>query len=139
MQAIIKLKVLAIIMILISNFSCSNSEPDQPIGLWKDNIKLSQKEAKLSAENNSILITTEGESWWLTDITLNGVNVELDKTITHRSNFVIEKTEFRMERKKDNEIHIQMTKNETGVERVLIIGLEDGDYFDRIKITQSKN
>ncbi|MFA5297888.1 MAG: hypothetical protein WC389_06730 [Lutibacter sp.] len=138
MKTIIKLKVIGLLLILISSFSCSNS--DDPEGKWDDNIKLSQKEAKFSVEGDLIVITTKGEWWWLESISLNEIS-DFDLTgidITAKD-FVIDETEFRIERKNTTEIHIEMTKNMTGSERVLIIGLEAGDYFDRIKITQSAN
>jgi hypothetical protein len=141
MKTFTKLKVIGIVIILISSYSCSNSDrPDRPIGDWDDNIKLSQKEAKLTSENDSIVITTEGEWWWIYNISLNGEsNFDLSGIDTTAKNFIVDETEFKIERKNTTEIHIEMTKNQTGSERVLIIGLEAGDYFDRILITQSAN
>ena len=138
MKIFTKLKLIGIVIILISSFSCSNS--DRPDGDWDDNIKLSQKEAKLTAENDSIVITTEGEWWWIHNISLNGEsNFDLSEIDTNAKNFIVDETEFKIERKNTTEIHIEMTKNQTGSERVLIIGLEAGDYFDGIVITQSAN
>lgn len=135
MKTFTKLKVIGIIIILISNFSCSNRQD----GDWDDNIKLSQKEAEFTAENDSIVITTKGESWWIGNISLNGSNVDFGEINTNTANFVIDETGFRIERKNSTEIHIEMTKNQTESERVLIIGLQAGDYFDGITITQSTN
>jgi pectate lyase len=133
-----KLKLIGIIIVLISSFSCSNS--DRPDGDWDDNIKLSQREAKLTAEYDSIVITTEGKWWWIHNISLNGdSNFDLSGIDTTEKNFIVEEAEFKIERKNTTEIHIEMTKNQTDSERVLIIGLEAGDYFDSIVITQSAN
>jgi len=137
MKIITKLKLIGIFLILVSNLSCSNS--DSPIGKWDDNIKLSQKEAQFSADNESIVITTEGKSWWVNGISLNGISINISGIDTSAKNFVIDETEFRIERKNTTEIHIEMKKNQTSSERVLIIGLEAGDYFDGIKITQLAN
>jgi hypothetical protein len=140
MKTFTKLKVIGIFIILITSYSCSNSdEPDRLIGDWDDNIKLSQKEAILSTEKDSIVITTEGERWWIDGISLNGSIIDFGEINTNTANFVIDETEFRIERKNSTEIHIEMTKNQTESERVLIIGLQAGDYFDGIQITQSTN
>ena len=126
-------------LFIVAIYSCSNSK-ETPIGLWDDNIKLSQKEAQFTTENDSIVITTEGEWWWIHEISLNeNSNFDLSGIDTNAKNFIIDETEFKIERKNATEIHIEMTKNLTGSERVLIIGLEAGDYFDRIIITQSAN
>ncbi len=136
MKIFSKLKLIGIVIVLILNFSCSNS--DTPDGIWDDNIKLSQKEARFTAENDSIVITTEGEWWWIHNISLNGESTyDLSGIDLSANNFIVDETEFKIERKNTTEIHIEMTKNQSGSERVLIIGLEAGDYFDRIIITQS--
>jgi len=51
-------------------FSCS----DEKDGDWDDNIGLSQKEVQFDASENSIVITTKGEGWWINDVSLNGKN-----------------------------------------------------------------
>ncbi len=132
-------KVIILFLGLLTIYSCSNSK-DTPIGLWPDIIKLSQKKAQFTAENNSIVITTEGEWWWIDEISLNeNSNFDLSAIDTTAKNFIIDETEFKIERKNTTEIHIEMTKNQTGSERILIIGLGAGDYHDRIIITQSEN
>ena len=116
--------------------SCSDSE--RPVGQWEDNIKLSQKEAEFTAENNSIVITTEGEWWWIDHIAINGeVQSTLDGVDTTESDFIIDEEEFRIERRNSTEIHIEMTQNRTGSERILVIGLQAGNYFDGIRIVQA--
>lgn len=133
-----KLIAIELFLILIFGYSCSNS--DNPDGLWDDNIKLSQKEVQFTAAQNSITITTEGEWWWIHQISMNrSLNFDISRIDTTSKNFVIDETEFKIERKNATEIHIEMTRNQTGAERVLLIGLEAGDYFDRIEITQSAN
>ncbi len=127
------------IVLLMALFTCSScTKKTNLIGIWDDNIKLSQKEAQFIAEKDSIIITTEGEWWWITGISLNGVsNFDLSGIDTSAKNFVINQTEFRIERRNATEIYIEMTKNLSNSEKILIIGLEAGDYFDGIKITQS--
>ncbi len=138
MKATTKSKVIGLLLILISNYSCSKL--DKPDGLWDDNIKLSQKDVQFTADIDSIVITTEGEWWWIHEILMNGSSyIDFSTTDTTSKNFIFAETEFRIVRKNATEIHIEMTKNQTGAERVLFIGLEAGDYFDRIIITQSAN
>ena len=135
-----KLKTIGLLIVIFTSFSCSDSDSDNPEGDWGDNIKLSQKEAQFTSENDSILITTEGDYWWLNGISLNGTsNFDLKGIDLNAKNFIIEETEFTIERKNATEIYIKMTKNLTGSERVLIINLQAGNYFDRIIITQSAN
>ncbi|WP_163322016.1 hypothetical protein [Draconibacterium mangrovi] len=128
------MKKLLLLLSLIAILSCSK---DTPIGLWDDNIKLSQKEVEFDAKENTIVITTEGEWWWIDALKLNGSNINIDDMVTTADNFVIEEPEFKIERKNATEIHISMSENLSDNERVLIIGLEAGAYFDGIRVTQS--
>ncbi len=132
-----KLNFYLLLLALSFTFSfCSSERKD---GDWDDNIKLSQKQVLLTSSHDSVLITTKGKSWWIDGISLNGDNVEFDKPLATKSDFIIKNTAFIIERKSSTEIHIEMTENQTGVERILNIGLQAGDYFDGIKIIQSKN
>ncbi len=130
----IKLNIIGI-FIIFNAMSCSTSI-SKPLGEWDDIIKLSQKEATLSAENSSILITTQGEWWWISDIEFDGTQIDFSDIDTTQNNFIIEKPEFKIERINKTEIHIEISKNTTDSVRVLYISLEAGDYFDSIKITQ---
>ena len=121
---------------MLSAYSCS----DELEGDWDDNIKLSQKAVEFSAEPNSIIITTEGESWWIGGISINRTsNFDLSGIDIISKNFVIEEVEFRIERKDATEIHIEISENLTGAERVFYFDLQAGNYFDGIQITQSAN
>lgn len=135
MKKFVKLNIVGIFIILLAN-SCTQSVID---GKWDDNIKLSQKEVELSAENNSVLITTQGEWWWIDDINFDGTHIDYSNIDLTEDNYIIDKQEFKIERRNKTEIHIHISKNTTGSIRVLKIGLEAGDYFDYIKITQLSN
>ena len=137
MKTFSRLKSVGILVIIFSVFSCS--EPERRDGDWDDNIKLSQKEAELSAEEDAIVITTQGEWWWISHISLNDSLVEIGDINTTTDNFVIDHPEFRIERKNKTEIHIEMTKNDTNTKRTLVIGLQAGNYFDAIRIIQAGN
>ena len=132
------MKKLLLLLSLFTILSCSKDK-DSPIGIWDDNIKLSQKEVEFDANENTVMITTEGEWWWIVDIKFDGEYLNLDSLDTNSDDFIIEETEFTIERKNATEIYISMSENPGDSARVLGIGLEAGDYFDHIKVTQSAN
>ena len=122
-------------ILFLSLLSCKSDEPDEK---WDDNIKLSQKEVNFTAEANSTVVTTQGTWWWIHGMGLNDDwSYDLSTVDTTKENFVIEETEFRIERKNATEIHISMTLNETGSDRTLTIGLQAGNYGDGIKVFQT--
>ncbi|WP_339626763.1 hypothetical protein [uncultured Maribacter sp.] len=123
-----------VFLILLLSYSCSNDE----IGKWDDNIKLSQKEFQFDSKQNSAIITTEGEGWWISEIYSDkGQTYDFSDTDTTIKNFVIINPDFKLERKNATEISITMFENQTNSERTLKIGLQAGNYFDGIKIIQS--
>ncbi len=124
-------------ILLLSLTSCHSDDPD---GKWDDNIHLSEKEVTINAESNSFLITTEGTWWWINGIGLDDDwNYNISGIDTTQDDFLIEENVFTIERKNANEIHISLTENQSNVERVLIISLQAGNYFDQIKIIQVGN
>jgi hypothetical protein len=109
------------------------------MGNGVDNIKLSEKEDYFSPDGDSVVITTGGKSWWIYRLSLGGnSNYDLRGKDTSSENFILEETEFSIERieKDTTEIHIKMTKNQTASNRILDIGLESANYYDRIRIIQ---
>jgi len=127
------LVILGLFIALFFTFSCT-----EPLGKWDDNIKLSQKKANFKAEKDSIIITTEGEWWWITDISFNGNrNYDLSNIDVTSTNYTIVEPEFKIERKNTKTIYIEMEENNKDSIRILKIGLEAGDYFDGITITQA--
>lgn len=119
--------------------SCTKSENEVIIGKWDDNIKLSQKTATLNSDLNSITITTESTSWWLGDISLNNINIDLTDVDRLSKNFVITNSDFQVERKEDGKkIIITLNQNNTNSERILGVSMQSGDYFDFVKIVQTK-
>ena len=132
-----KLTLQFISILFLSLLSCESNNPD---GKWEDNIKLSTKEVSFSAQSDSVIITTEGTSWWINGIGLNDDwSYDISGIDTIQDNFLIEEPEFTIERKNAKEIHISMTENQSAIERTLTIGLQAGNYFDGIKIIQSGN
>jgi len=128
--------IFGIISILfLSLLSCESDKSD---GKWDDNIKLSEKEINFAAESNSVIITTEGTWWWINGIDLNDDrSYDISGIDTTQENFLIEESEFTIERINAKEIHISMSENQSDTKRTLTIGLQAGDYFDGIKIIQS--
>lgn len=127
-----------ILLVVLTFLSCSKKNEQQSIGKWDDNIKLSQKKVEFSNKKSSVKITTKGKWWWIDNLQFNGRDIEFDREKTNLENFIIEKTEFKIERKNSQEIYINMNENKTNKDRTLIISLEAGDYFDGIKVTQKR-
>lgn len=116
-------------------FSCTK---DAVIGEGSDDIKLSQKEVSFTYASESVLITTEGDGWWFTEISLDGNFVsDLSTPDLMSKNIEISTAEFIIMRKNGKEIHISMPANATGSEHLLFIGVQSGNYVDSIHITQS--
>ena len=136
MKRILYLNILIAFVIILN--SCS----DKVIldGKWDDNIKLSVKKVEFSASTDSVTIKTGGSSWWVTDISVDtthfygfkGINLESD-------HYSIKQDCFIVERRNKNTLFIKVQENPNYVERVITVGLEAGDYFDRVTITQKAN
>ena len=110
------------------------------MGNWDDIIKLSKKEIVFESHADSVIITTKGSCWWIADISIDGVeffdfrgiDLEADSySITHEC--------VMFEKQDPNTIFIKVDANPLNKDRLIIIGLEAGDYFDRIRITQNKH
>jgi len=125
-------KVKFIFLILTVLFSCS----DEKDGDWDDNIELSQKQVEFTAAENSVVITTKGEGWWIIDVSLDG-RTDFEQTENSSGDFLMDENEFLIERRSPKELYIEMSANTTDSERKLLIGLQNGNYFDGVTITQS--
>ena len=131
MKRILRFTLLIISCITI--YSCS----EEKIGDWDDNIKLSTKAVEFSALSDSVKITTGGSRWRVSDISVNSawfygfknVNLEADSYIIQQDCFVVE-------RRDKNTLYIKVDANPLSVQRIITVGLQAGDYFDRVKITQ---
>ena len=115
--------------------SCETSDVD---GKWDDNIKLSENNITISAEANTVLITTKGTSWWIAGVLLyDNSDYDISNTDTTQEDFVIATEDFIIERKNAKEIHVSMKQNNTGSERTLTVSLQAGNYFDGFQVHQS--
>ena len=125
---------LAFVVAILFIISCKKTEQ----GKWSDNIKLSQKKVSFNSNINSIVVTTESTGWWLGGITYDKKNIDLTNIKRLDQNFTVTEADFQVERKDGNKIIITMNQNTTKSDRLLTIGLQYGDYFDGVEITQSK-
>lgn len=130
-------KILALIFAtgcFIGMISCSKN--DKP-GDWDDNIVLSAKSLEFDASADSAIVTTKGTGWWITDISVNGeLTYYFDEYYTKINNYTIQLNCFKISRRGPNTIYLELNDNLSGAERKVTVGLEAGDYFDHVVITQ---
>ena len=115
--------------------SCSDKE--EPIGTSDDNIKLSRKSAIFTSKTDSVTIQTQGTRWWINHIVYadsvyfpaTPYNLPFKLTSINTNSFAVEHRE-------KNSLFIKMNENRTGIERELKIIVQDGNYFDYVRITQ---
>ncbi len=126
------IKSLAISLMIISVcISCSRND-----GSWDDIIELSQSEVLFTSDADSIIVTTNGEGWWISNISFNEEELDLSSLDTTKDQFDIIETEFIVSRNSKKEMQIKITENDSLQERKLIIGLQAGNYFDHLRIIQ---
>jgi len=65
------------------------------------------------------------------------VKTDFERSENSDGDFLMDEEEFLIERRNSKELYIQMSPNTTGSERKLLIGLQSGNYFDGVTITQS--
>lgn len=127
-------KILTLLLVTFTLLSCSDSKD----GDWDDNILLSQKQISVDSAQNSILLTTGGNSWWISEIFfMDGQSFDISDIDTTSQDFQISESDFTLDRINGNEIQIVIEANNTNLERVLHVGLQSGNYFDGFKIIQS--
>ena len=132
-----------VILLILSAFLISScSDKEDPIGQWDDNIKLSTKSVGFVVKSDSVIITTEGDWWWIDDISINGIS----STYYNRENidfysesYTIEGDCYTVKRCDKNTLFVKMNENVTGQKRKMTITLEAGDYFDHVVIKQASN
>lgn len=130
--------VVSLLSILLIS-SCLNKEP---LGKWDDNILLSTRNVELSADTDSAIVTTGGNWWWIDGISFNDSIYHYygsDKVDLESDSYTISEEDFIIERRNKNTLFIKLLKNETGVERLMTISLEAGDYFDYVAVKQAAN
>ena len=133
-----RLFILSFIFIIFVSISCTDE--DEFDGLWEDNIKLSTKTVEFDANANSVVVTTEGKWWWVSCVTVDGKIYTIPANVHPNScGYSIEQDCFVVERRDENTLFISVDKNCMNKKRVVCVGLEAGDYFDWVTVTQSGN
>ena len=123
-----------LIILIVALSSCSKSQID---GIWDDNIHLSTKTAEFSASGDSITIKTGGSGWWISDVSVDNTwYYRFTDIDLQADSYTIKQDCFVVERRDKNTLFIKVTANPNIVKRIITVGLEAGDYFDRVTITQ---
>ncbi len=116
--------------------SCKKEE-SRLIGDWDDNIHLSQKTAEFKAVGDSVIVTTKGTWWWVDGVTVDGTDYyNFTDVDIEASSYIIAQDCFVVERRNKTTLVIKLDANPLNTARVVTVGLEAGDYFDRVTITQ---
>ncbi|MFB6317061.1 hypothetical protein [Saccharicrinis sp. FJH54] len=130
-----KQRIFIIFVMTVLIAACTEREP---IGKWDDIIKLSTKSLNFSSNGDSATITTEGTWWWITDVAVDTAwFYNFDVNQESLTEYVIQDSCFYLERKDAKNLFIRIDPNPTDLSRIIRIGLEAGDYFDGITITQN--
>ena len=120
---------LLILTIILSLLSC---------GGWRDNIELSTKSAEFSANGDSILITTKGDTWVLIDVIVDGkMYFNFDGIDVHAERYTVKLDYFIFERRELHAIFIKLDPNPLNLKRIVKLELQAGDYHDHVTITQN--
>lgn len=130
-----KLVVIFLSFVLLS--SCGKSDV---VGDWDDNIKLSANTAEFGAKADSVLISTEGDSWMIATVYFNDTAYSgyyRDDIDFESYPYSIVGDNFVVERRDKNTLFVKLDENETGEERTMGIVLNDWNYFDQVVIKQS--
>ncbi|MCE4562924.1 hypothetical protein INQ51_01255 [Maribellus sp. CM-23] len=118
-------------------FVLSSCEKDDPIGIWGDIIKLSSNSAEMKASTDSVSFSTEGTWWWVTDIVVgDSTYYRFENIDLEGYNYSIQVGDVVVERRDTTTLFIKAGANTTGAVRKISVGLEAGDYFDRVHIQQ---
>jgi hypothetical protein len=134
-------KVILLLLGIVLISSCSDEEgPEGLAGNSVDIIKLSTKNVEFGVNADSVLITTEGNWWWVDEIFFNdsSYNYYNNENINLESHsYTIRGDNFIVERRNKNTLFIKLDKNITGEKRELIVGIAAGNYFDDVVVKQS--
>jgi hypothetical protein len=128
------LLLLMLVVIALAISSCSDTRKD---GDWDDVIKLSSKSVELSALADSVTIKTGGSWWWVTNVSVDGKYYNGFAGVDLLSDsYSIRQDCFVVERRDKNTLFIKVEANPNSVKRTITVGLEAGDYFDGVVVTQ---
>jgi len=121
-------------ILIIALYACT-----KPKGIWDDIIHLSIKRVEFSAFGDSVTIKTGGDWWWISDVSVDSTWYYGFTDVDMQSDsYTIKQDCFTIEHRDKNTLFIKVAANPNNVERIITVGLEAGDYFDRVKITQKE-
>jgi hypothetical protein len=121
-----------IFLLIVALYSCS-----KPKGIWDDNIHLSARTAELSAAGDSITLKTEGSWWWVSDISVDSTwYYGFTDIYLQADSYIIKQDCFDVEHRDKQTLFIKVASNPDTVKRIITVGLEAGDFHDRVTITQ---
>lgn len=129
-----------LIAVLVIFASCEDQVSKDPIGRWDDNIKLSTKSVDFKSTLDSVIISTEGDWWWIDGVMVDNTTYSFygsDDIDLESEHYTIKQDCFVVERRNKHTLFVKLEANETGLERVITILFEAGDYFDRVTIRQA--
>lgn len=119
-------------------FACK-TEDEPIIGKCSDPIVPSPQKIDFSSEENSMQIKINHKFWWINGISLDKKHIELNDENMEgdREKFKIKNENFTIEKTNPTKIIVTMKENKTGKERTLWIGLQAGNCFSGLTVTQS--
>ena len=124
------------IIFAITLFSCSKGN-QRLDGDWDDNIHLSAKTVELKATSDSVTIKTEGSWWWVCDISVDSKSYYgFERDYLQADYYKIKEDYVVVEKRDKNTLFVYVEANPNNVKRIISVGLQAGDYFDRVTITQ---
>jgi len=118
--------------ILLAIYSCKRT----PIGLWDDNIHLSQKNFNFSGKGDSALVTAGGK-WWGLNASLDTVMFFPKAPMADACNFSYADSNLALISRTCDTLFIKMNENRSGRSRTLTISMSAGDYFDGVRVVQA--
>ncbi|MCA5004756.1 hypothetical protein [Sphingobacterium bovistauri] len=123
------MRALVLICIVFSLWSCKG----ELVGECSSPFKITVKESKIidSKEVYSIEIN-KNSSWWVNSITVNGKELDLDRTVITTNNFVYDSELFILERISDQAMKITIKDNFS--EPKLVVGVQSGNCFSGFTI-----
>ncbi len=125
------------VAIMLACFSCGSNEDKY------DPIKLSDTNIECSYEEGDCTVSTVGESWWLRQyVVIDSHFTPVEELITTYENNNPEFPPVKIEgdwfviTKGVKNISVQLSENETKGKRMLVVPLQDHDYYRQLTIVQ---
>jgi len=127
--------IIAVVIVVITLSSCKKII--EPVGQWSDNIKLSTRTANFNASGDSVIFKTGGSWWWVSDVSVDTTWYYGFAEVNVTANFYsVKRACFVVEHRDNNTLFVKVDANPFNKNRIITVGLEAGDYFDRVTITQ---